>query len=243
MNKKSQIMEHYEDALFSVLMNEIAEEEGKILIEQNNCLKSSEENAVPEIISARCLDLIEKQYRKKANHRLFQKALKELKRIAIVCLIPICLFGVVFAASETIRVKTLNFLIDEFDFGSVFSFSSDLPQPPESHATLIDNLYVPDGYSLLSSQDGSLSTSRTYVNEKGYSICLTIVLYEGVTGNIIIDTEDANVVYETIDTTEVMIAHENNDHRAMWIDTEYAYVLTVEEQHEDVFFEILYSLF
>lgn len=47
MTKREQLIEQYEDALFALLMDSVAEEEGKKAIELNERLKADPEAEVP----------------------------------------------------------------------------------------------------------------------------------------------------------------------------------------------------
>lgn len=64
MNKNEQLHEQYEDALFALLMNEVAEANGNELMQKNEELLADPDAAVPERLSKRCMQVIEKNYRK-----------------------------------------------------------------------------------------------------------------------------------------------------------------------------------
>ena len=55
MNRKEQLQEQYEDALFALLMDDMMEEEGRQLLEENERLKQEPSAAVPEEDDQPCL--------------------------------------------------------------------------------------------------------------------------------------------------------------------------------------------
>ena len=60
MNEDERLYEQYEDAFFALLMNRVAEANGKELMQNNKELLADPNAAVPESLSKRCLHTIEK---------------------------------------------------------------------------------------------------------------------------------------------------------------------------------------
>ena len=54
MTRREMLMEQYEDALFALIMDEVAEVEGQKAIEENQRLKESGELVIPKEVSQRC---------------------------------------------------------------------------------------------------------------------------------------------------------------------------------------------
>ena len=79
MNEDERLYEQYEDAFFALLMNRVAEANGKELMQKNEELLADPNAAVPESLSKRCLHTIEKSYRKAQ----IQKAAKKILNISI----------------------------------------------------------------------------------------------------------------------------------------------------------------
>lgn len=55
-------LEKMEDAVFSLIMQEVAAEEGRRAIEENERLKADPSFIVPEATRRRCLDIINKHF-------------------------------------------------------------------------------------------------------------------------------------------------------------------------------------
>lgn len=123
MNEDERLYEQYEDAFFALLMNRVAEANGKELMQKNEELLTDPDAAVPDRLNKRCLHTIEKSYRKAQIQKAAKKTLRTLNRVALWILIPLFMFVGVFAASETVRVKTLNYLIETFDVGTSYELS------------------------------------------------------------------------------------------------------------------------
>ena len=123
MNEDERLYEQYEDAFFALLMNRVTEANGKELMQKNEELLTDPDAAVPDRLRKRCLHTIEKSYRKAQIQKAAKKTLRTLNRVALWILIPLFLFVGVFAASETVRVKTLNYLIETFDVGTSYELS------------------------------------------------------------------------------------------------------------------------
>ena len=67
MTKREQLIEQYEDALFALLMDSVAEEEGKKAIELNERLKADPEAEVPAEVRRRCEKLIRHEFNRKES--------------------------------------------------------------------------------------------------------------------------------------------------------------------------------
>ena len=55
MTRREKLQENFEDALFALLMEEVAEQEGQRLLEENEKLKRDPESTVPPEVDRRCL--------------------------------------------------------------------------------------------------------------------------------------------------------------------------------------------
>lgn len=75
--------EQYEDAFFVLLMNRVAEANGKELIQKNEELLADPNAAIPESLSKRCLHTIKKSYRNAQIQKAAKKTLRTLNRVAL----------------------------------------------------------------------------------------------------------------------------------------------------------------
>ena len=164
MNEDEQLYEQYEDAFFALLMNRVAEANGKELMQKNEELLADPNAAVPESLSKRCLQILEKNQRKVQRQKAARKAVRTLNRVALWILIPIFLFAGAFSVSAAVREKTMSFLVEKFDIGTQFYIQNGdgLPANNENEAANSCEIIaacVPGDYNL------SLNTATTTVNK------------------------------------------------------------------------------
>ena len=172
MSEQERLFAQYEDAFFALLMNEVAEAEGQELLKKNEQLLADPNAAVPDIVSKRCLRTIEKSCRKARFQRTTRTVLRNLNRVALWILVPLFLFAGAFAASETVRVKTLNYLVEEFDVGTAFHFqnapNTDSSQEiPSTNFAEIVQKCIPDGYSLVFKNTDEISCNLYFADNSG----------------------------------------------------------------------------
>ena len=105
----------------ALLMEQVTDAEGEELLQQNRSLQADPAAAVPAETEQRCLDLLRRQSRKTRRQRTARRSLRIAARLAAALVSLIVLYAIAFAASETVRVHTLNFLIREYDVGTQFS--------------------------------------------------------------------------------------------------------------------------
>ena len=173
MHEQEKLYEQYEDAVFALLMDKVAEENGKKLLQQNEELLADPDAAVPETLSKRCLRTIEKAYRKSQWKAAAKKVTRALNRVALWILVPLFLFGTAFAASETVRVKTLNFLITNFEFGTEFRIENTASATPQqqSMTPIVDDC-IPSDYDLISQSSTSLFEKYLYANDSDSEVSI-----------------------------------------------------------------------
>lgn len=64
MDENERLYEQYEDAFFALLMNKVAEANGKMLMQKNEELLEDPSAAVPDRLKKRCLRTIKKAIEK-----------------------------------------------------------------------------------------------------------------------------------------------------------------------------------
>lgn len=65
MKSREQLQEEYEDALFALMMDYVAEVEGKRLLAENEALKNNPAVQIPESLDQRCLQTIQRAFLRK----------------------------------------------------------------------------------------------------------------------------------------------------------------------------------
>ena len=118
MNRREKLIDNYEDALFAVLMDKVAEEEGAKLREENQRLQNNPEGVVPEHVDAVARQTIRKAFAGQNRRSALHVARRVVNAVAMIVLICSALFVTAYAAFPEVRVKTLNLLIQSSDVAS-----------------------------------------------------------------------------------------------------------------------------
>ena len=122
MNRNDRLYNDYEDALFALLMDKVAQEEGARLLEENERLKNDPNAAVPPELDKKSLETIRRTLAGRQRRHTHTVGWY-LGRLAIAILAALLLFAVAYASIPGLRLKTLQMLIDNSDVSSRLSFA------------------------------------------------------------------------------------------------------------------------
>ena len=235
MTENKDLYEQYEEAFFAMLMDKIADAEGAELIKQNRMLQADPAAAVPAETTKRCLRLIGHQYHKAQRQRTARHSMRIITRIAVALMCLLVLYAVAFAASETVRVNTLNFLVQELDVGTQYLFPG-VEVAVENEDELIPDILdaiskaVPSSFTLISSEENIFERVFQFQNENGNEIYVQIWNLYDSAASATIDTEDADVQYQTIEGQDVMIVskfYTNQVYQVVWVDEVQKYMVDI----------------
>ena len=193
MTNREKLQENYEDALFALMMDDFAHQEGERLMRENEALKENPAAAIPEDVTRRCLQTIRWElFRRK--HRMSVKGIgRALGRLAIAAALVVALFTTAFAASPDFRASTLNMLLTFNEKAATWQFFSsggsafDIDSE-ESPRVNIGQL--PEGYGISSIKQDPFRTTIIYNNPAGAKIDLTALRAENSTLNVDIENPD-----------------------------------------------------
>jgi len=201
MTRREQLRDQYEDALFALLMDDLVWQEGERLLEENERLKNDPEGDVPEEAMLRCRRVIDREFNKRSAARVCRVTWKVVKRLAAAACIAVLLFTAAFAVSDTVRINTLNLMIEVYDRYTDYRFVPEPEQPDTARYTGFEVGWLPEGFALVDERSNQFGTSASYKNFHGET--LAIDLYNvGKSGTVSIDTEDAEVENITINGRE-----------------------------------------
>lgn len=122
MNRNDRLYNDYEDALFALLMDKVAQEEGARLLEENERLKNDPNAAVPPELNKKSLETIRRTLAGR-QHRHTHTVGWYLSRLAAAILAALLLFAVAYASIPELQLRTLEMLIDNSDVSSRLSFA------------------------------------------------------------------------------------------------------------------------
>ncbi len=86
MYRNSQLLENYEDALFAVLMDGLAEDEGKLLIEECQELQNDPSAVVPRHIDAAARKTIRKAFAARNRKRFLDAVRESMNGVPVILL-------------------------------------------------------------------------------------------------------------------------------------------------------------
>lgn len=215
MTRRDMLMEQYEDALFALMMDELAETKGRSALAENRRLQESGEPAIPEAVRRRCRSAIDRGAAEKRLRRAGKSFARIVTRVAVVALVAMLLFTTAFAASEDFRVKTLNMVMEVFDdrvelrFGTGGRFSDTLTAGPQ-----ITGAQLPEGFQL--TDEGSSGMGRWYeYHDAGDGAIYTDVL-NMENGSMMLDTEDAVRSSVTIQGEAALLVEKGQQRQLLW---------------------------
>ena len=215
MTRQELLVEQYEDALFALVMDKVAEVEGQKAIEENQRLKASGEVVIPEELNRRCKQTIRCKTAEKHLKRYGKGFGKVLNKVAIVALMALLLFTTAFATSESFRVKTLNFVMEVFDDRTEIKFvpkdtAADSPAVPEITAG-----WLPEGFEL--TREESAGASRLYAyGIPGERACISVNIMEMTSVSMVLDTEDANSISQQVQGEDAIMVDKGNIKQLAW---------------------------
>lgn len=228
--KREKLMEDYEDALFAIVMDQIAEEEGKHLAEEAQRLEG-EDFQVPEGLDRKCIDAIrraEKKQRKEQSRIRRRISIRRICKVALVAVLTMILaVSIAYAAIPEFRAGVLNLML------KVTEIATEITMTGSSSGTASDTsefdfqlTYLPKGFFLSdTSTITSDCTDICYIDEDNNNFDFGYAhMVEG--NSVDVDTENAKVQYTTLRGCEGMIIQksdpiENRECVAlMWFDPE-----------------------
>ena len=192
MTNRERIEDNYEDALFAVWMDDFARHWGAKLMEENECLQSNPEAAVPQALQRKNLETIFRALRRDAH----TFTLKSIGRVAVrflaAALILAALFGCAYAAFEPFRVGTLNLLMDLDEKVASFQLVDENAAMPDA-PPLTPNVeigWLPEGYIPEPAISEYMQTIIKCVNVDGDMISISVTANDNTVYNLDIETPD-----------------------------------------------------
>lgn len=131
------------------------------------------------------------------------------------------MFVGVFAASERVRVKTLNYLIEAFDVGTSYELSvgkNKIEVPIEDNkARVLDA--VPAEFILTTGEESEASCIYHFQSSHNeeFEVAIYYISENGVS-SVTIDTEDAEVREENLNGQGISIVHKDSFYQIFWLE-------------------------
>lgn len=211
MDKQERLRERYEDALFSIMMDELSTSLGEEALAENERLKGDPTAAVPERIDKKCMEVIRNYYRKAALRHTGRVTVRAFGRVAMAFGVACALFIGAFATSETVRVNTMNLIVETFGEHTAFQFAS----VSDNNVPQIRAGWVPEGFELTDSGYDEMGSWFKYQGPGAQSIYGNYYIGEG--DIVRVDTENSEVIRTQVQGNEATLAVKESRLQVIWV--------------------------
>lgn len=225
MTKHEKLQEQYEDALFALLMEEFAAEEGKSALEENERLKRDPAFDVPPDVRQRCLKTIAKTCTKQSLRRTGKSFCKVFTKVAVVATLCMLLFTTAIAVSPTLRANTFNLIISTFEDRTELQLENSTNDSGPDHVTAG---WLPDGYQLIEAENNAFQIRNVYKDQSGNSVFVNVLRNSSTVVGI--DTEQADVETVNINGQLTMIIQKDNISQIVWANEILGYQVVVRSE-------------
>lgn len=175
----------YEDALFALLMEDVAAWQGEDALREKATLDDA---AVPEEVRRRCRRIIERRYARGKARRTVLRLTHVMEKIALVALVAALTLTVAMAAFPVFRAAVLNLALEAFEDHETLRY--DTAERGLSAGTPVPG-WLPEGYTLAEGEVGRAQSFAMYTNAAGHRIQLLTQLPPQ---SINVDTENGTVI-------------------------------------------------
>ena len=209
MTQKEQLWENYEDAVFAILMDAVAEQEGEKGLQLMEELEHDPSAQVPEEVQRRAEKTIRKAFAAQSRRSARHVGFRMFQRIAVAVLVVVLTTVCAFAAFPEIRTGILNMIADVYEDHTDFSFTTNASNSDPASDYKVELAWIPDGFEV--SEEGShYSTAwKTYENGKG--AILYVAESSADNRTMTVDTENADVKQVTIQGYEGTMVQKSAD--------------------------------
>ena len=219
MTRREELMEQYEDALFALLMDDLAEAQGIEALKENERLKTDPEAAVPEETQRRCLQTINRYFARQTWRKTGRGFSVVFRGVAVAVLVAVLLFSTAFAAFPSFRTAALNFAMETF--GDHTDFWMDTVETSVGRAQFEDYeiqvRWLPNGFSLLDSQKDGRGVWNCY-GISNSDTKVEIQVFWKADMRVSVDTENAKITLLNINGYEAVLAEKSDTAQIVWTD-------------------------
>lgn len=217
IDKRQQVYEQYEDALFRMAVHQLAEEEGREWEATRQRLKSLPEYQPSEEALRNFTEKLDAHLRKQRAAAWRRRAMRWLQPLAMGVLALFVIFSAAMIV-QAFRVKVMNLWLEIRPQFTIFRLRENTPDP-SSNGSIVDwtnayvPTYIPEGYII-----GSTSVSVS-AREIVYEHITAPMIYTelGESSSPMIDTENADRV-ERVDINgyDGTLVQKNNLTTVLW---------------------------
>ena len=224
MTRQEELREQYEDALFTLLMEEVAVAEGEEFLRESEALRGDPEAAVPEEVIRRCRRTINRCFSRQRRRSLARQFRWVFQKASVVALLGVLLFSAVYAISPEFRVGVLNLVVETLDESTDVSFVGPDDTTSERQLQIVTD-WIPDGFYVTEEgQEGNLAWVY-FLDNYGNEIKIDAVRSTGQVTSW--DTQDTSTIPVSMNGMEGAIIYKNDQLSLTLIDTTESITLTI----------------
>lgn len=212
MNRKELLRERYEDALFALLMEEVATAEGEKALEENLRLQNDPAARVPESVDSKCRQTIHRYFARRRRLAFQTRSLRVAAKAMVAVGILSTLFFTAFATSETVRLNTLNLITEVFEEKTSFYFADNT----ENKTSQIYAEWLPNGFLLSKEECGNDASNSWSIYRNMNDGYIYIVRFEGTGSVVSLDTENAQANTKIINGKPATFIEKDGELQLIW---------------------------
>lgn len=188
-DRKELLTEQYEEAWFSLMLDQYAEEEGNRLLEE---YRQAGAEPVPQELDKKCRAAIRKVFKNHDRKQRLRSTASRAGRAAVIGLVTLSLFATMIMSVDALRIPTINFFITQYENFTTIT-KPNYTNRPNPDGTLNDGSplsgILPNTFELFNertSPGGSILVSYMGPEDKSVSF-----MRSTLNGALNIDTEGA----------------------------------------------------
>ena len=131
MTRRDKLYDDYENALFALLMEDVAEAQGRQALAENQRLQADPAAAMPEALHERCVRTVRRKLAAGRRSAAGKTAFRLVSRVAVVVMLLVLTMTVAFAASPEVRTAVTRWAIKYYADRTEYS----IPDSERSNST------------------------------------------------------------------------------------------------------------
>lgn len=227
MTRQEELREQYEDALFTLLMEEVAVAEGEEFLRESEALRGDPEAAVPEEVIRRCRRTINRCFSRQRRRSLARQFRWVFQKASVVALLGVLLFSAVYAISPEFRVGVLNLVVETLDESTDVSFGVGSTDRETPGALQLEIGWLPDDCELFDEGETTVNAWKYYnvVGENSGILKIDIIKNDGQLTSW--DADEVDSIYIEVNGLPGIVARKNAEISLTLVDLEKAITINV----------------
>ena len=218
--EKEYLYEKYEDALFALLMDQVAIAQGKWAIEEKKRLDEDPSARIPAEVDRRCMHTLSKYVVIHKFSGMKKYARRIFNYVTAATFVIVLLFSATFAAVPQFLFRVLNMLIQMTDINTSFRFSAENTAVDDNSVPSVDVGWLPEHLVQTSEEISEFEIVRTYSSlNTGEETLILFVTYGTLESSTInIDSEDMDFEEISISGNKAILVQNGEEIHLAWLD-------------------------